>query len=255
MWLLLTRAGRAAANHGRSLLFPEGNRGFQFVKTGNCLAARVGLLLRYIAASKGRPVSARARIFFCVGRWLMEQPAGSALPHHPAVAKLFEDHKDSGACVSWLMPIHFACQVHSCGIWGGAYGDAGRCTPKRHAMWSNDRELVKRLHIASGHLSREQLDLFGGPPLTKKYRKPDGTAGYSGTPRLKQSQLHRCKHFFLVLWRARVPRTYPERLGAHLAALLREAQAPEWPAGPSTRCFSRCFLQVRLPLHVTQTCP
>ena len=87
--LPLTCAGRAAANHGRSPLFPEGNKGFQFVRTGNCLAARVALLLRYIAAVHGRP-----RHIFIFRRWLMEQPAGSALPLHPAVAKLFAEHQD-----------------------------------------------------------------------------------------------------------------------------------------------------------------
>ena len=165
-------------------MLPEGNRGFQRQLPG----CSCGLTASLHRSFEGQACERTRSHFFCVGRWLMEQPAGSALPHHPAVAKPFEDHKDSGACVSWLMPIHFACQVHSCGIWGGAYGDAGRCTPKRHAMWSNDRELVKQL-------SREQLDLFGGQPLTKKCRKPDGTAGCSGTPRLKQSQLHRCNHF------------------------------------------------------------
>ena len=71
--LPLTCAGRAAANHGRSPLFPEGNKGFQFVRTGNCLAARVALLLRYIAAVHGRPrqgaclMQFRISLFFAGG--------------------------------------------------------------------------------------------------------------------------------------------------------------------------------------------
>ena len=60
---------RSRAVSGRSIIFPHGNEGVQFVKTGNLLLARTVMLL-LLAASRG-----------C--RYLLEQPGSSCLPVHP----------------------------------------------------------------------------------------------------------------------------------------------------------------------------
>ncbi len=51
-----------------------GNTGYEFVRTGNLLACRLVLML-LVCSSKG-------------ARWVVEQPEGSSLPHHPRFQEL-----------------------------------------------------------------------------------------------------------------------------------------------------------------------
>lgn len=62
-------------------------------------------------------------------------------------------------------------------------------TPKRHRLWSNDSELLVRLSAAAGSMTGDQLANLQGQPLVKKYRKEDGTFGFSGVKdTMKKSQ-------------------------------------------------------------------
>lgn len=150
---------RAAGTHERSALFPSGNKGYEFVLKGNCIAARVVGLIVFIL-SKG-------------GRFLMEQPAQSYLIHHKAVV--------------WLFATYYIWQTR---IWGGKYADnPAEASAKRHALWSNDRSLSRELALASGTLSSEERRRFG-KSLVKKRLRDDGKASFSGNGDLKSSQQH-----------------------------------------------------------------
>lgn len=107
-------------------------------------------------------------------RFLLEQPAGSSAEWHPRLAELFK-----------------AVMVWRTGIWGGYYAQEGdpNATPKRHRLWSNDSELLVRLSAAAGSMTGDQLANLQGQPLVKKYRKEDGTFGFSGVKdTMKKSQ-------------------------------------------------------------------
>ena len=84
-------------------------------------------------------------------------------------------------------------QVYTCTIWGGLYGDSPETsTPKRHVLYSNDEDLLKRLEQAAGHATREQLSAMTGGSLVGKYERPDGTSGFSGNAAMKSSQFLVC---------------------------------------------------------------
>lgn len=76
-----------------------------------------------------------------------------------------------------------------CTIWGGLYADSPQlATPKPHIFYSNDEELLKRLQIAAGSASKQQLDAMQGPRLVEKYQKADGSMGFSGNAAMTASQ-------------------------------------------------------------------
>ncbi len=132
---------RAKATHQRNIMNPLGRTEFPFVATGNKIASRVALLIWY---SIGK----------CC-RFLLEQPRGSAAELHPRLVELW--------CNFAIMKV---------GIWGGAYADSkADATPKRHWLYSNDEQLVRRLCLASGVLTKEELAQFGGSPTMKKERR------------------------------------------------------------------------------------
>ena len=66
---------RSRHTSGRTSLTPYGNRGYLFVKTGNCLSGRT-VLMALVAS-------------WCGLRWLIEQPDGSFLPELPRFQWLF----------------------------------------------------------------------------------------------------------------------------------------------------------------------
>ena len=106
-------------------------------------------------------------------RFLLEQPAGSALALHPRMEEFF------GAIPSWRI-----------GMWGGAWAaSVEQGTPKRHWLWSNDQMLLRRVETAAGHMSGPALAALCGPALTKKRTRDDGTTSWSGQKTsMKQSQ-------------------------------------------------------------------
>lgn len=109
----------------------------------------------------------------CGARFMLEQPQGSVLFLHPRISQVFQDYF-----------------VYKCGVWGGAFAtDRSVARPKRHSLMSNDKTLLERMVVAAGQLSGEELAQFDGEPLTKKYRKADGSMGYCGNgPHMKASQ-------------------------------------------------------------------
>ena len=150
---------RAAGTHGRSWLFPEGNRGYNFVRFGNRLASRVVLLMYYSLS------------LLC--RFLLEQPQGSRAPAHPRLDCFFKEQN-----------------IFTLGIWGGAYAtNRSTTTPKRHWLWSNDEQLLSELGLAAGHLTAADLSSMEGDPLVKRRKKEDGSTSWSGIKeRLHESQ-------------------------------------------------------------------
>ena len=95
---------RCAGTHGRGLLFPLGNQGYHFVREGNLLASRVCILILVIC-SQG-----------C--RFVLEQPQGSFLEHHPRM--------------SWLFTF---LQLVRASFWGGAFAASPECASgKRHIL-------------------------------------------------------------------------------------------------------------------------
>ena len=141
---------RSSGTHQRSILFPHGNRNYNFVRDGNRLASRFVLLIYYSLAH------------MC--RFLLEQPGGSTAELYPRLSKLMS-----------------LLKIWKTQIWGGAYAtDRREATPKRHLLYSNDRRLLQELNQASGHLGREELAEFGGDPLVKRYKKADGSTGWTG---------------------------------------------------------------------------
>ena len=80
--------------------------------------------------------------------------------------------------------------VYWTGIWGGLFAsDVANATPKRHWLWSNDETLLQRLSQAAGKMSGECRKNMQGEALVTKYQKKDGSAGFSGSERMKSSQL------------------------------------------------------------------
>ena len=74
-------------------------------------------------------------------------------------------------------------------IWGGLYADDPQsCTPKPHVLYSNDEDLLKRLRIAAGSATRQQLAAMQGPSLVDKHQRPDGSMGFSGNAAMTASQ-------------------------------------------------------------------
>ena len=67
--LTTTLCPRSRFTSGRSVITPEGNTGYQFVREGNVLLGRVVLLV-LVASSMGI-------------RWLVEQPSNSILAELP----------------------------------------------------------------------------------------------------------------------------------------------------------------------------
>lgn len=106
-------------------------------------------------------------------RFLLEQPGGSVACLHERLQKLFEQ----------LM-------IFQTTIWGGAYAtDPGVATPKRHILYSNDKRLLTELSTAAGHLSREQLDAFGGQIVKRQKTKAGGDSWTGIKDAMSQSQL------------------------------------------------------------------
>ena len=106
-------------------------------------------------------------------RFLLEQPSGSAAELQTRLASLLAAY--------WIW---------KGSIWGGSYADSyEEATPKRHVLYSNDRNLLNELTIAAGHLRGEQLRAFSGEPLTKRKKDAEGQEKWSGNGQaLKESQ-------------------------------------------------------------------
>lgn len=150
---------RCSGSHQRSILFPLGNQGYGFCAMGNILASRMALVMIYSMVGGAR--------------WLLEQPGGSVAELHTRLGKVLSDYF-----------------VYKTGIWGGAFADdRSIATPKRHQLFSNDKQMLERLCVAAGKLSAEDFEQLQGERLTKKYRKPDGSHGYAGNgDHMKASQ-------------------------------------------------------------------
>lgn len=150
---------RSSGTHGRGVLFPQGNQGYQFVSIGNQLASRTCLLIYYSVA------------MMC--RFILEQPSGSRAFLHHRVDKLFKD-----------------VTIYESGFWGGAYAcNRADATPKRHVVYSQDPFMIGRITALAGHLSGNELEELQQKQLVKRYKKADGTAGFSGDKdALKASQ-------------------------------------------------------------------
>ena len=154
---------RSAGSHQRSIFHPLGNKGYAFVDIGNRLASRVALMIYYALSLHQR--------------FLLEQPAHSAIDIHPRISELFQ-----------------SCPIWRAAMWGGAYAlhslQETTASPKRHWLWSNDRSLLKRLEAAAGHLTGQELEaLSQGPGLVKKQRTADGGVVFTGEKdALKASQ-------------------------------------------------------------------
>lgn len=83
----------------------------------------------------------------------------------------------------------FLWQVYTCSIWGGLYAtDIEKATPKRHILFSNDEELLKRLQAAAGHSTKERLSSMQGTALVTKTERDDGSSFFSGSAAMKSSQ-------------------------------------------------------------------
>lgn len=146
---------RCAGTHGRSALFPLGNRGYGFVSCGNLLACRIICLIYFILARRGR--------------FLLEQPAGSYLEWHPRVDDCFK-----------TVGIFTGC------IWGGSYAThVSDASAKRHKLWSNDEQLLQELVAAGGYLPKSVLNAFG-QSLVKKRVRDDGSISFSGNKETMQ---------------------------------------------------------------------
>ena len=178
---------RAAGTHQRSWIWPQGNRGFTSVAIGNELAWKTCLILIF-ASSRGL-------------RWLLEQPEGSAAPIHPGFQWLFDTIQVGTVCGLWTATLFQRCvQVWSTGVWHGLYWwFIG--TPKRQRWFSNDSQMLQSLSAVAGKMQPGDRARFGGESLTKRYRKADGSIGWSGkTSVLKSSQSLCClKAVLLVL--------------------------------------------------------
>lgn len=150
---------RSSGTHQRSLLFPEGNKGYPFVESGNRLCSRAVVLLIFSIA-------------YCC-RFLLEQPQGSKAEEHERLVELFRKY--------W---------VFKGAVWGGAYSeDRSSATPKRHWLYSNDDKLLEELGLAAGHLTGKELAEMTGAPLVKKQKREDGSSSFTGNKDvLKQSQ-------------------------------------------------------------------
>lgn len=96
-------------------------------------------------------------------RFLLEQPGGSIVDLHPRLQYL----------------VSIQC-IFKTGIWGGSYAtDKEKATPKRHELYSNDERLLRELNAAAGHLSKEELQSFGGQ-LVKRQKRDDGREAWTG---------------------------------------------------------------------------
>lgn len=139
---------RSSGSHQRSILFPLGNKNYQFVSVGNCLAARVALLAMFSMA-------------FC-SVFLLEQPQNSQAENHPRLQELFDRF-----------------QIFRCGIWGANYANDNNCSAKRHWLYSNSAMFLQRLSHLAGHLpgeKREQLTVN----LVKRQKRSDGSWNWTG---------------------------------------------------------------------------
>lgn len=157
---------RSAGSHQRSILFPLGNIGFQFVRCGNGLASRVALLALY-SLSRG-----------CL--FAIEQPQGSCAQLHPRLSDLLRMY-----------------DIWHSAFWGGKYGTEG--TAKRHWLYSNGRTFLHRLNSLAGHMSVLERESLRGESLVKRVRNSDGTWSWSGDKdKMKASQflvyMHRLFH-------------------------------------------------------------
>ena len=157
----------ACSTHQRDIISPRGREEYQFVADGNLMASRVSLLIYYSLARN------------C--RWLLEQPQGSAAELYPRLQEIFSRY-----------------DIFKAGIWGGAYADAkDTATPKRHWLYSNDEMLLRRLSLAAGVLSKEELAEFGGEPTMKKSRKGEKDT-YTGVK--ANLEASGCPSCTFVLW-------------------------------------------------------
>ena len=117
------------------------------------MASRVSLLIYYSLARNCRR--------------LLEQPQGSAAELYPRLQEIFSRY-----------------DIFKAGIWGGAYADAkATATPKRYWLYSNDEMVLRRLSLAAGVLSKEELAEFGGEPTMKKSRKGEKDT-YTGSQQI-----------------------------------------------------------------------
>ena len=143
-----------------SILFPNGNRNYNFVRNGNRLASRCCLVMWYCLAL--------GHVF------LLEQPHGSMCEWHPRMELIFA-----------------VCCIFKCGIWGGLYAlDRSEASPKRHVLYSNDEKLLHELTLAASHMTKEDMASFDGPALVKRQKREGGGESWTGVPGvLTKSQL------------------------------------------------------------------
>ena len=146
---------RSAGTHERSVLFPEGNRGYASVMTGNLLCSRAVLCLLFAASQSIR--------------FLLEQPSGSMAEEHPRLRKLMTTF----------------VQIYSTQIWHGIYGGD---SPKRQKLFSNDERLLWHLDQRAGHVAPGQFHLLQKKELVTRKRRADGTVAWTGNANLKSSQ-------------------------------------------------------------------
>ena len=91
---------RSRSVSGRSIIRPDGNQGYGFVKKGNLLLSRVILLL-LLASAKG-------------ARWLLEQPANSCLPDCPRWT-WFTD-RVAALWLQFKLELCCKCMIHMVGV-------------------------------------------------------------------------------------------------------------------------------------------
>lgn len=123
-------------------------------------------------------------------------------------------------------------QVYRSRMYGELYAsDRSFATQKPHALWSNDKSLLERLFAVGGTCTQSDREQLTGAPLTKKYKRPDGTTGFCGNgDTLKQSQPWPQAHGLRCMVSFTNLRTYHPLFGAHLAQLMRAMGGADWEA-------------------------
>ena len=141
----------------RTIAFPDGDTNMASVVRGNGLAAHTCLLLLLLSLFH--------RTF------LLEQPGSSVL----MMTKRMQ----------WLLEVlaGFGLKVFKQAFWMSAWGHTH---PKRTILWSNNP--IIRM-FSTDKLAGHKLHLLAtAPPIVHRYKKKDGTTGYSGGKRLKQTE-------------------------------------------------------------------
>lgn len=165
---------------------------------------------------------------------LVEQPQHSSLELHPRFVDLW----------GWTPWFRSA-------FWGGAYAlgaiEQESASPKRHWIWSNDRTLLRRVSIAAGRLSGEQLQQLQNKPLTTRKRDATGKIVWTGEREaMRQSQCFGGSYSLCFDTCCKGVeetalghcRSYHTRFGVHLAQLKWEMDNADWPVRLPSFVFS-----------------